>query len=110
MPRTIRPPLISSSVARALAVTLGSASGLGFTNGDGTDDAAVSFTGTLTALNAALGGHYPNFVSDRLFGVPTMVMPYTGALKSWLYYPVFQLFGVSVTSVSHPSSPPTQSP
>jgi len=54
-------------------------------------------------VNAALGGHYPNFVSSRLFGVPTMVMPYTGALKSWLYYPIFEVFGVSVTSVRVPA-------
>lgn len=53
-------------------------------------------------VNAALGGHYPNFVSSRLFGVPTMVMPYSGALKSWLYYPLFKLVGVSVTSIRLP--------
>lgn len=54
-------------------------------------------------VNAALGGHYPNFVSSRVLGVPTMVMPYTGALKSWLYYPVFELLGVSVTTVRVPA-------
>src|SRR6185436_13564341 len=41
-------------------------------------------------VNAALGGHWANggFVARRLFGVPTMVMPYSGALKSWLYAPI----------------------
>ena len=37
-------------------VTLGSTAGLAFVTGDGTDDANVSFTGTLAAVNAALSG------------------------------------------------------
>jgi hypothetical protein len=37
-------------------VTLGSTAGLSFVTGDGTDDASVSFMGTLTAVNAALNG------------------------------------------------------
>jgi Dolichyl-phosphate-mannose-protein mannosyltransferase len=56
-------------------------------------------------VNAALGGHYAggSFVADRLLGIPTMVMPYSGALKSWLYAPVFQLLGVSVTTIRLPA-------
>jgi 4-amino-4-deoxy-L-arabinose transferase-like glycosyltransferase len=54
-------------------------------------------------VNAALGGHYPNFVTSRVLGVPTMVMPYSGALKSWLYAPIFRLVGVSVTSIRLPA-------
>jgi len=56
-------------------------------------------------VNAALGGHYANgsFVTDRFLGVVTMVMPYIGALKSWLYAPVFHLFGVSMSTIRMPS-------
>jgi hypothetical protein len=54
-------------------------------------------------VNAALGGHYPNFIASRFLGVPTVVMPYSGALKSWLYAPVFEFFGVSVTTIRAPA-------
>lgn len=37
-------------------LTLSNIAGLGFTTGDGTADASMSFTGTLTAINAALNG------------------------------------------------------
>jgi 4-amino-4-deoxy-L-arabinose transferase-like glycosyltransferase len=39
---------------------------------------------------ASLGGSNPSqgFVSTRFAGVPVMVMPYIGALKSWLYAPL----------------------
>ncbi|HEV7535786.1 MAG TPA: Ig-like domain-containing protein, partial [Acidimicrobiia bacterium] len=38
------------------AMTLGRTTGLTFTNGDGTNDTAMNFTGTLTDVNAALDG------------------------------------------------------
>src|SRR5262249_6388565 len=38
------------------ALTLGSLVGLSFTTGDGTADASMVFTGTLTSVNAALSG------------------------------------------------------
>ena len=55
-------------------------------------------------VNAALGGPYENgtFISARFLGVPTMLMPYIGALKAWLYVPVFGLFGVSVATIRLP--------
>jgi 4-amino-4-deoxy-L-arabinose transferase-like glycosyltransferase len=55
-------------------------------------------------VNAALGGHYAGgaFVIDRFHDVPTMVMPYSGALKSWLYAPIFDLFGGSVAAIRLP--------
>lgn len=82
--------------------------------------AALAFLGwcTLTAIakpgvqydevlfvNAALGGDYVGggFVAERFHGIPTMVMPYSGALKSWLYAPVFELLGVSVTTIRAPA-------
>ncbi len=39
--------------------------------------------------NAALGAPLNSFVNMRIFGVPVLLMPYLGALKAWLYYPVF---------------------
>lgn len=56
-------------------------------------------------VNAALGGHYANgaFVADRFHGLVTMVMPYVGALKSWLWAPVFAVFGVDVESIRVPA-------
>ncbi|HZV72983.1 MAG TPA: glycosyltransferase family 39 protein [Conexibacter sp.] len=56
-------------------------------------------------VNGALGGHYANgsFVSDRFLGVVTMLMPYIGALKSWLYAPLFEVFGVSMSTIRVPA-------
>ena len=56
----------------------------------------------LLFVDAALGG--PNGIFKHIsFGsLPVMLMPYIGALKAWLYYPVFQLFGVSAVSVRWP--------
>lgn len=38
-----------------------------------------------------------------LFGLPIMVFPYIGALKSWIFTPIFALFGVSNVSIRLPS-------
>ena len=55
-------------------------------------------------VNAAIGGTASNgFISARVLGVPVMVMPYIGALKSYLYYPIFGAFGVSALTVRLPS-------
>jgi 4-amino-4-deoxy-L-arabinose transferase-like glycosyltransferase len=35
-------------------------------------------------------------------GIPVMVFPYIGALKAWLYTPIFALFGVSAVSIRLP--------
>jgi 4-amino-4-deoxy-L-arabinose transferase-like glycosyltransferase len=55
--------------------------------------------------NAALGAHFPDqsFVYSRFLGVPTMLMPYIGALKAWLYAPVFGVLGVSPASIRVPT-------
>jgi 4-amino-4-deoxy-L-arabinose transferase-like glycosyltransferase len=55
-------------------------------------------------VNAALGGDHPHqgFIEDEVGGVPTLLMPYIGALKAWLYFPVFELFGVSPGTVRAP--------
>ena len=36
------------------------------------------------------------------FGVPLMIFPVIGALKAWIYMPIFALFGVSAASVRVP--------
>jgi 4-amino-4-deoxy-L-arabinose transferase-like glycosyltransferase len=38
-----------------------------------------------------------------LHGIPLMVYPYIGALKSWIYAPVFSLFGESAISIRLPA-------
>ena len=53
-------------------------------------------------VNAALGGHSNSFVTKRLFGAPVMLMDYIGALKAYVYYPVFKLLGVSVATIRWP--------
>lgn len=54
-------------------------------------------------VNAALGGETDSFMYSRVFGVPFMLGNYIGALKAWLHYPVFQLFGVSPAAVRLPT-------
>ena len=39
----------------------------------------------------------------KCFGLPLMVFPYIGALKFWIYSPIFALFGVSPVSVRLPA-------
>ncbi len=59
----------------------------------------------LLFVNAALGNShaYHGFIYAESLGVPTMLMPYIGALKAWFYTPVFTVFGVSVNSVRVPA-------
>jgi len=52
--------------------------------------------------NAALGAKTDQFVSKRIFGIPFMLMPYIGALKAYIYMPIFWLFGVSAASIRLP--------
>jgi hypothetical protein len=54
-------------------------------------------------VNAALGGLNDVFIHRRLFGVPVMLMEYIGALKAYLYFPIFKVFGVSVESIRLPA-------
>jgi 4-amino-4-deoxy-L-arabinose transferase-like glycosyltransferase len=59
----------------------------------------------LLFVNGALGDpyRYHDFIYQEVFGIPTMLMPYIGALKAWLYEPIFSVFGVSVDSVRIPA-------
>jgi len=54
-------------------------------------------------VNAATGGVHDGFVANRILGVPIMLMPYVGALKAWLYFPIFSLFGISPASIRLPT-------
>lgn len=42
------------------------------------------------------------FVAKRILGVPIMLMGYIGALKAYLFYPIFKLFGVSPATIRWP--------
>src|SRR4026208_2615827 len=39
--------------------------------------------------NAATGGENSSFIYRRLFGVPVLLMNYIGALKAYLFAPIF---------------------
>jgi len=56
-------------------------------------------------VNASLGGGDPDqtFIDSRFLDVPSAIMPYIGALKSWLYAPVFALFDVSPGTIRGPA-------
>ena len=46
----------------------------------------------------------PNlYIVHQFHGIPLMVFPYIGALKSWLYAPVFGVFGTSPTTIRLPA-------
>jgi 4-amino-4-deoxy-L-arabinose transferase-like glycosyltransferase len=59
----------------------------------------------LLFVNAALGDPhaYHGFITSEALGVPTMLMPYIGALKAYFYTPIFAVFGVSVDSIRIPA-------
>ncbi|MEI6561175.1 MAG: glycosyltransferase family 39 protein [Verrucomicrobiota bacterium] len=54
-------------------------------------------------VNAAILGKTDLFIRARFFGVPLLLMDYIGALKSWLYIPVFTVFSVNPWSVRLPA-------
>src|SRR3982751_929269 len=39
----------------------------------------------------------------KCFGLPLLIFPCIGALKSWIYTPIFALFGVSPISIRLPA-------
>ena len=39
----------------------------------------------------------------KCFGLPLLIFPYIGALKSWIYTPIFAVFGVSPVSIRLPA-------
>lgn len=54
-------------------------------------------------VNAALGGKSDDFVDTRLFGMPVLLMDYIGALKAWLFAPLFAIFPIDAWSVRLPA-------
>jgi hypothetical protein len=57
----------------------------------------------LDFVNAAQGAHDNTMIHMRLGSVPLFIMPYLGALKAWIYTPVFALFGVSPLTIRLPA-------
>ncbi len=57
----------------------------------------------LLFVNAATGGESPSFIYRRLFGVPVLLMNYIGALKAYLFAPIFALLGVSAATIRWPA-------
>lgn len=56
----------------------------------------------LMFVNAATLKEDDVFIWKRFHEIPTMVFPYIGALKSYLYMPIFQIFGVNIWSIRLP--------
>jgi 4-amino-4-deoxy-L-arabinose transferase-like glycosyltransferase len=52
---------------------------------------------------AAIGAPNGLFVYQVLAGIPVMTMSYLGALKVWIYAPIFFLFGVSPITIRLPA-------
>lgn len=56
----------------------------------------------LMFVNAATLNPDNKFLWKSFQGIPTMIFPYIGALKSYLYMPIFYLFGVNIWSIRIP--------
>ncbi len=56
----------------------------------------------LMFVNAATFNPDNFFLWKSWHGIPMMVFPYIGALKSYLYMPIFYFFGVSIWSIRLP--------
>ncbi len=54
-------------------------------------------------VNAATLGIPHVFIEHQVLGIPVMVFPYIGALKSWVYIPIFSVFGESAMSIRLPA-------
>jgi hypothetical protein len=54
-------------------------------------------------VNAATLRIPHNFLMSSWHGIPLMVFQYIGALKSWLYTPVFAMFGTSAATIRLPA-------
>jgi hypothetical protein len=54
-------------------------------------------------VNAAQGAHDNTMIHMRLGSMPLLIMPYLGALKAWIYAPVFALFGASPLTIRFPA-------
>ncbi len=77
------PVRMTLSSTNASLITLSTTAGLTFTQGDGLDDADLSFSGTLPAVNAALNGLIvtpsPNFIGNSTLVITSSDQGATGA-------------------------------
>jgi hypothetical protein len=53
--------------------------------------------------NAALLGSSDIFAHWKPFGIPILLMSYIGAIKAWIYIPIFYLFGVDPLTIRLPT-------
>lgn len=56
----------------------------------------------LAFTNAALGIIDNTFIVERIGNIPIYICTYIGALKAYLYYPIFSWFGISAMSIRLP--------
>ncbi|HSW98845.1 MAG TPA: glycosyltransferase family 39 protein [Candidatus Saccharimonadales bacterium] len=55
-------------------------------------------------VNAARGGvDNVTFMTKTFYGFPVLLMPYIGALKAYIFYPIFAVFGVGAVTMRFPS-------
>jgi hypothetical protein len=56
-------------------------------------------------VQAALGGGFIHqaYVAKTVFGIPVLVIPYIGVVKSALFAPIFAIWGVSVETIRIPA-------
>ncbi len=54
-------------------------------------------------VNAAQGAPDNTFIYRKLGSVPVLIFPYMGALKAWIYAPVFHFIGVSPLTIRLPA-------
>lgn len=53
-------------------------------------------------VNAALNGKTGMFINMKIMNVPFLLMEYIGALKAWIYYPIFKLLPFNYWTVRLP--------
>jgi 4-amino-4-deoxy-L-arabinose transferase-like glycosyltransferase len=103
---THRLPVLARRIGgRAAAATIALSTALFLlANGVGLSDPGLQYD-ELLFVNAALGDTHPyhGFIYSEALGIPTMLMAYIGALKAWLYAPIFSIFGVTVDSIRLPA-------
>lgn len=95
--RLVRPRVVAATIAFSATLFL-------LSNGLGLSDPGLQYD-ELLFVNGALGDThlYHGFIYSETLGIPTMLMPYIGALKAWLYAPIFFVFGVTVDSIRLPA-------
>jgi hypothetical protein len=56
----------------------------------------------LLFVDAAYSNNPELFIHKKFHGIPILLMPYIGALKAWIYNPIFSLNGVTIYSIRVP--------